>query len=122
MHGGVEDSGAAGESAWLDATLHCDSDPRRLELFPFPHRLYLRAEVTGGSLCISTEIEANGSVPVPACLGYRVYVRREPPPGDATIVLPARRRVVTDERLLPTGAIEPLEMTASPLGGDELPA
>ena len=35
-------------------------------------------------------------------------------------VLPARRRVVTDERLLPTGATEPLEMTAFTLGADEL--
>ena len=116
----LEDSGAAGESAWLDATLPFDSDPRQLELFPFPHRLYLRAEVTGCCLCVSSEIEATGSVPVPACLGYRVYVRREQPRGDATIVLPARRRVVTDERLLPTGATEPLEMSASTVGVDEL--
>jgi aldose 1-epimerase len=116
----LEDSGAAGQSAWLDATLPFDSDPRRLELFPFPHRLYLHAEVTGRCLYISTEIEATGSVPVPVCLGYRVYLRREPPPSDATIVLPARRRVVTDERLLPTGATEPLEMTASTLGADQL--
>ena len=31
-----------------------------------------------------------------------------------------RRRVVTDERLLPTGAIETLEMSAATLGADEL--
>ena len=49
---GVEDSGAAGQSAWLDAILPFDCDPRRLELFPFPHRLYLRAEVTGCCLYI----------------------------------------------------------------------
>jgi aldose 1-epimerase len=116
----MEDSGAVGESAWLDAILPFDSDPRRLELFPFPHRLHLRAEVTGCCLYISTELEATGRVPVPVCLGYRIYLRREQPRGDATIVLPARGRVVTDERLLPTGATEPLEMSASTLGVDEL--
>ncbi|MGA2453013.1 MAG: hypothetical protein ABSG93_05785 [Solirubrobacteraceae bacterium] len=36
------------------------------------------------------------------------------------MVLPARRRVVTDERLLPTGATKPLEMSASTLGVDDL--
>ncbi|MGO9750038.1 MAG: hypothetical protein ACLP8S_34475 [Solirubrobacteraceae bacterium] len=116
----LEDSGAVGESASLDATLPFDSDPRQLELFPFPHRLHLRAEVTGRCLCISTEIQATGGVPVPACLGYRLYLRREQPRADATIVLPARQRVVTDERLLPTGATEQLEMSASTLGVDDL--
>jgi galactose mutarotase-like enzyme len=116
----LEDSGAAGDSAWLDATLPFDTDRRRLELFPFPHRLRLHAEVTGGSLCISTEIEATGSVAVPACVGYRLYLRRLQPQGDGTLVLPARERLVTDERLLPTGISEPLQMSAHTLGLDEL--
>jgi hypothetical protein len=116
----LENTGAGPDSAWLEATLPFDSDARQLELFPFPHRVHLRAEVTGSSLCIATVIEATGSVPVPACFGYRLYVRREQPRADTTMVLPARRRVVTDERLLPTGATEPLEMSASTLGVDEL--
>jgi aldose 1-epimerase len=114
----LEDGRATAESAWLEATLPFDS-PRQLDLFPFPHLLHLRAEMTGSSLCISAEVEAAGSVPVPVCFGYRVYLRREQP-GRDTIVLPARRRVVTDQRLLPTGATEPLEMSASTLGCDEL--
>jgi galactose mutarotase-like enzyme len=116
----LDDSGAAAESAWLDATLPFDSDPRQLELFPFPHRVHLRAEMAGRSLSVFVELEATTSVPVPICFGYRVYLRREQPACDATIVLPARRRVVTDERLLPTGATAPLEMSASTLGVDEL--
>jgi aldose 1-epimerase len=110
---------AAGESSWLEATLPFDRDPRQLELFPFPHRLHLRAEVTGCSVCISVEVEATGSLPVPVCFGFRVYLRCERQEGGATIVLPSRRRLVTDERLLPTGATEPLEMSASTLGVDE---
>lgn len=115
----LEDSGAAGESAWLDATLPFDGDPRRLELFPFAHRLYLRVEVTGCCVCISAEIEATG-VPVRVCLGYRVNLQREQARGDGTIVLPARRRIVTSERLLPMGATEPLEMSAATLEVDQL--
>lgn len=116
----LQASGSTSECAWLEATLYYDSDRRQLELFPFPHRLHLRAEVTDRCLCISTEIEATGGVGVPACLGYRLHLRREQPPTDATIVLPARRRVVTDRRLLPTGASEPLEMSASTLAVEDL--
>jgi aldose 1-epimerase len=116
----LDDSGAAADSAWLDATLPFDSDPGQLELFPFPHRLHLRAEVTRCCLCVSAEIEATGGVAVPVCFGYRLYLRRTQPGGDATIVLPERRRVLIDERLLPTGATEPLDMSASTLGIDEL--
>jgi aldose 1-epimerase len=115
----LEDRGATAESAWFDATLPFDH-PRQLELFPFPHLLHLRAEMAGRSLCVSVELEATSSVPVPVCFGYRVYLRREQPGGDATIVLPDRRRVVTDERLLPTGATAPLQMSASTVGVDEL--
>jgi aldose 1-epimerase len=112
----VRQSGAAGGSAWLHAALAFDR-PRQLELFPFPHRLSLHAEVTGGSVYIYIEIEATGAVAVPVCFGYRVYLRREP---GATIVLPARRRIVTDQRLLPTGATEPVPMRASTVGVDQL--
>lgn len=116
----LESTGAGPESAWLEATLPFDSVPRQLELFPFPHRLHLRAELSGSCLRIATVIEATASVPVPVCFGYRLYARSEEPRGDAAMVLPARRRVVTDARLVPTGATEPLEMSATTLGVDEL--
>lgn len=112
----MEQNGAAGGSAWLDAALPFDR-PRQLELFPFPHRLSLHVEVTGCSLCIDVEVEATGQVVVPVCFGYRAYLRRE---AGATIVLPARRRIVTDERLLPTGATEAAHMRACTVGVDEL--
>jgi aldose 1-epimerase len=112
----MERSGAAGGSAWLNAALAFDR-PRQLELFPFPHRVCLHAEVTGNSMCIDIEIEATGQVAVPVCFGYRVYLRRE---AGATIVLPARRRILTDERLLPTDAIEAGHMGAWSVGVDQL--
>jgi aldose 1-epimerase len=112
----MQQSGAAGRSAWLNAALPFDR-PRQLKLFPFPHLLSLHAEVTGCSVCIYIEIEATGHVAVPVCFGYRVYLQRE---AGATIVLPARRRITTDERLLPTGATQPMPMRALTVGVDEL--
>lgn len=117
----VEDSGAGPRSAWLEATLPFDRDRRQLALFPFPHRLHLRAEVAGRTLSIATEIEATGAVPVPVCFGYRVYLRRDLPRAEAAIALPARRRVVTDRRLIPTGATEErAAQTRRIAAGDEL--
>lgn len=115
----LESTGAGQESAWLEATLPFDSDPRALELFPFPHRLRLRAEVSGNRLCIATTIEATSTVPVPACYGCRVYLRYAARAG-ATIVLPARLDIVTDERLLPTGETRPQGTSVSRPGLDEL--
>lgn len=116
----LRDRGAAAQTAWLQATLPFDRDPRRLELFPFPHRLHTRAQVCGNCLSIHIEVEATGSTPVPVCLGYRIYLRRRPTDSAATVVLPARRRIVTDERLLPTGPTDSLDMSASTLGADAL--
>lgn len=104
----VQDSGADARTAWLEATLSFDRDRRQLALFPFPHRLHLRIDVAGRALSVSTEIEATGRVPVPVCFGYRVYLRRDrSATGACAVDLPPRRRLVTDERLLPTGATEP---------------
>jgi aldose 1-epimerase len=113
------DSGAAGGSVWLEATLPFDH-PAQLKLFPFPHRLVLHAEVTGSSFAISLRLEATGDVAVPVCFGYRIYLRRGQPQDDGTIILPARRRVETDKLLLPTGVVEQVEMSASTPGVDEL--
>lgn len=45
---------------------------------------------------------------MPVCSGYRVYLRRDPSAaGVRAVALPRRRRLVTDARLMPTGAIEP---------------
>jgi hypothetical protein len=91
--------------------------PRQLELFPFPHHLLLRAEVHNRCLQIELELTATGRVPVPVCFGYRMYLRREPA---MTVVLPGRRRIVTDRLLLPTGATEAAPMRAFTAGLDEL--
>lgn len=100
----VDDSGADSRCAWVEATLRFDRDPRQLALFPFPHQLRLTAEVRGRSLEVATVVEATGGVSVPVCFGYRFYLRRRR--GEAIeLALPARRRIETDARLLPTGPV-----------------
>jgi galactose mutarotase-like enzyme len=116
----VDDSRADGRSAWLEATLPFEDD-RRLALFPFPHRVHLRAEVAGRSLYVFTEVMATRDVPVPVCFGYRVYLRHDAGCATATTLsLPERRGVVTDARLIPSGRIEQRRHRTLHLGADDV--
>jgi hypothetical protein len=101
----LERSGSDATGAWMEATLPF-THPRQLALFPFPHLLHLRAEVGPHGLRILTLVEATSDQPVPIAFGYRVYVCRDAAAGRAAVVLPARRVIATDARLIPTGASE----------------
>lgn len=116
----VAAAGGRTTNAWLDATLPFDENPRQLEIFPFPHQLHMRAEVSADVLSIATLLEATGGIPVPVCYAIRLYLRREQAPRQSTMVLPARRRLATDELALPTSATEPRPMNAFTLGADEI--
>ena len=112
MQGGVD-------SAALHASLRFETDPGQMAAFPFPHRLHFFAELTERGLRLDFELEPSADAPVPVCFGYRIYLRRAPA-ADATLVLPARQRLATDERLLPTGRLQPRDRRAYSLGADEL--
>jgi aldose 1-epimerase len=79
-----------------------------MAVFPFAHRLELRAVVDGGALTIETTIVATGSDPVPMAFGFHPYLA---PPGAPRerweIELPAMAHLALDERDLPTGGREP---------------
>ena len=106
-----------------------DAEPARLvaELpagesaaFPFAHAVRLEATLAATTLRLITTITASGG-PVPAVFGFHPYLTL---PGVARdryrVELPVRRRLVLDERKLPTGATEPVEPFAGPLGDTEL--
>jgi aldose 1-epimerase len=92
----------------LSARLLWDS-PELLELFPFEHELRFDAEVAGGALTLTTTLRATGSDPVPVAFGFHPYLRI---PGSSRqewrVALGATQRLVLDERMIPTGAHEPL--------------
>jgi aldose 1-epimerase len=107
----LEDCRTSGRSAWLDATLPFDADARGFEMFPFPHRIRLHAELAGRFLWIQVELEATGASPVPVCFGYRLFLRRD----DCSLVLPARKRLIA-----PAGGTEALGPSTYTPGADEL--
>jgi aldose 1-epimerase len=84
--------------------------------FPFPHTL--RAEITlhDARLAYTTTLIARDE-PVPVAFGYHPYFAPPAAPrAQWHLELPAAERVVTDDRLLPTGEREPFPGFTGPLG------
>ena len=88
--------------------------------FPFPHRLELEATLDETTLRLRTTLHSLGA-PVPVAFGYHPYFTL---PGvarsDYRIELPARRRLLLDDRKLATGGTQVLEPFDGPLGGLDL--
>src|SRR3954470_14158741 len=94
------------EALW--AELDWAADPARMAIFPFAHRLELRAVVDGGGLTVETTVVATGADPVPMAFGFHPYLA---PPGAPRerweVELPEMAHLALDHRGLPTGAREP---------------
>jgi galactose mutarotase-like enzyme len=92
------------EPAALVAGLDYGAHPELLAAFPFPHRLKLSGSVAAARLSIALTVTPTEDTAVPVSFGFHPYLRcdRE----QARIELPVRRRVLLDERGLPTGAHE----------------
>lgn len=86
------------------------------ELFPFEHELAIEASVAAGELSLTTTLRATGGDRVPVSFGFHPYLRL---PGssrhDWRVALGATQRLVLDERMIPTGAREPLAEREFPL-------
>src|SRR3954447_3789091 len=90
----VRAAGAAGDRATLDAEL----DFAGHGAFPYPHRIARRWPPDQFALRIKTSVSARK--PMPIAFGFHPYLRAT---DDAELTLPTRRRLLADERLIPTG-------------------
>lgn len=105
----------------LEAELDAAAGPAITAAFPFPHRIRVRAEVAPAALTIATTVTATGDVPVPISFGYHPYVRLSGSPRDGwRLRLSARRRLLLDDRMIPTGASEPVSIDGLELAGTSL--
>jgi galactose mutarotase-like enzyme len=88
-----------------------------MTVFPFPHELRIEAGIADQTLTITTSVRATGNVPVPISFGYHPYfglpsVER----NDWLVEIPVTEAVVLDIENLPTGEVEPAEVSAGELG------
>jgi len=101
----VTATGSDDGGAWVQAEL--DWAPARppFALFPFAHRLALRAALAGDELRIETTVESTGDDEVPVSFGFHPYLAPPGAPRPAwEVELPALVHLALDDRGLPTGA------------------
>jgi aldose 1-epimerase len=103
--------------ARLSARLDFGERRELVEAFPFPHRLWLTAELAGRRLQIETKLVPTGDVPVPVAFGFHPYLRVPSAPRERWwLELPVTSRMRLDGRMLPTGESEPVRIAPGPLG------
>jgi len=114
IHGTLPRPWRAVASDWR---LTAELAPAASAAFPFPHRVRMDVELQRTRLRFRTTVLPTGARPVPVAFGFHPYLVL---PGAARrswwIELPVRRRIATDERLIPAGAPEPVEPYSGPLG------
>jgi aldose 1-epimerase len=85
-------------------------EPGLLDAFPFPHVIELDARLAHDGLTVRTTVSATGDAEVPLAFGYHPYFALPGVPREQwEVSLPVRRRMLLDERGLPTGQTEPVE-------------
>ena len=88
-----------------------------LAVFPFPHRLELSATLRPDGLMLETTLIAGPDRPVPLSFGFHPYLGLAGPSRrEWRLELPAMRRLVLDQRGIPTGRDEPFAALDAPLG------
>lgn len=106
----VRASAADAESARLAAELDFGADPELVGPFPFPHRVGVEARLADSALTVTTTVTATGADPVPISFGWHPYLQLPGlPRSEWQVRLPVRRRLVLDDRGLPTGGTEDVE-------------
>jgi len=91
----------------IGAELDFGAHPDLLELFPYPHRLVLRAHVGTRSLTVRTTLVAGPDEAVPVSFGYHPWFRLpRVPRATWRVELPAMEHLELDELSIPTGASE----------------
>jgi galactose mutarotase-like enzyme len=100
----------------LRARLPFDA-PGLLAVFPFPHELEVRAALSPGALRVETTLRPTADAAVPVSFGYHPYLTL---PGVARVAweigLPACRRILLDDRQVPTDGREEVAAWSGPLG------
>lgn len=99
----VSIKGQAG-SASLVASFDASIDDEVMAAFPFAHELLVGFTVTPGRLTVSTTLVATGRRAVPVSFGWHPYFRLPDTERERLRVgLPARHRLLLDDRGIPTG-------------------
>jgi aldose 1-epimerase len=118
----VTDVAADKDSAHVTSKLEFWKDPELMKQWPFAHEYEMTYRLDDGELEVRAMVTNLSAEPMPISIGFHPYYRIPDVPRDEWLGhIPARRRVVTDSRLIPTGEFKPMDLPDSfPLKGQTL--
>jgi len=110
------------QSAHVTSRLQFWRDPDLMAQWPFAHEYEMTYRLADGVLEVRVTVTNLSSNPMPVVLGFHPYYRIPGIPRDNWIAtLPARKIVVADDRLIPTGELKPFDLpNPLPLKGHSL--
>jgi aldose 1-epimerase len=105
------------EGQALCATTFAFTAPELLRSFPFPHTIEIIVALRDARLTVQTVVHNHGDRPMPVSFGWHpFFTLPSRPRADWVLRLPACRRHVLDDRLIPTGATVEQAEDRSPIG------
>ena len=118
----VTEVAADGKSAHVTSRLQFWKNPDLMAQWPFAHEYEMTYRLADGELEVRVTVTNLSSEPMPVVLGFHPYYRIPGVPRDEwTATLAARKQVVADDRLIPTGELKALDVpNPLPLKGHNL--
>jgi aldose 1-epimerase len=111
----VTDVSAGADSAHVTSRLEFWKQPDLMAQWPFAHEYEMTYSLAEGVLEVRLTVANLSAQPMPLMVGFHPYYRIPDIPRDEWVAhIPARKRVVADQRRIPSGELIPMDLP-SPL-------
>jgi aldose 1-epimerase len=102
---------ADGKSAHVTSRLEFWKYPELMANWPFAHEYEMTYKLSNGELEVITTVINRSAEAMPLAIGYHPYFNLPDVPRDQAVAhIPAKSAVVTDDRLVATGELKPLDL------------
>lgn len=107
----VVKTGSDAKSAFVTSRFEFWKYPTMMANWPFAHEYEMTYRLSGGVLEVVTTVINKSAEPMPLAIGYHPYYNLPDVPRDhATAHIPAKTAVITDNRLVATGEMKPMDL------------
>lgn len=119
MHGLIQQSslweiaamGSDEKSAYVTGKLPFWKYPELMEQWPFAEEYEMTYRLSGGALQVTTTVHNLSKDEIPVSFGFHPYYRIPDKPRDEwTVHIPARKKIQTNNKLIPTGELVPTDL------------
>jgi aldose 1-epimerase len=109
-------------AAWVTSRFEFWKYPELMANWPFAHEYEMTYKLSHGALEVITTVVNKSAEPMPLAIGYHPYYNLPGVARDEAVAhIPAKTAVVTDERLVATGEMKPMDLPdPTPLKGRTL--